>query len=240
MSLGIRQWIQQAAGESVCRFRKYNVDGDNPFDFYEAEHEHYDRFLVVGDVKQLPKPNEINQAVIDATPDDLISLPTFAKNTDLILLYKRNDLHLTKSDEASLYAIEEDSYSFKKQVLYYTNKEMELINSEIRNHNQSWIHNREEFVRYRNNPEIESGFNLLIRLYIKLPFLAVPVAHDSMLDIAELANEMLQEQGLLELSKKTGMYFSEIEDIEQGNEKTLEQLVEELINERMETQSNQD
>lgn len=237
MSLKIREWIQQAAAGSDCQFEIVSTAREQS-DFYKARNQNYDRFLIVTAIDELTKPDEINRKTLEEAPEELTCLPAFAKNTDLILLLERDSLELSKQDEATLYAIEEDSYSFKKYVLYYTDEEQQQFETEIKQKGQNWLHDRKAFEAYRKATLQASAYNLLIRTYIKLPFITVPAAQAQLQDIAQLANQQVEQAGFIELSKKLGLYL----DNSTTSDETanLDKLLGQLIDERMETEPDQD
>jgi len=237
MSLKIREWIQKAAADSDCQFEKVLTEHKQS-DFYQANNPNYDRFLIVAAIDELAEPTEINRKTLEEAPEELTCLPAFAKNTDLILLLERDSLSLSKRDEATLYAIEEDSYSFKKYVLYYTDEELQQFETEIKLKGQNWLHDRKAFEDYSEKPIKASAYNLLIRTYIKLPFITVPAAQAQLQDIAQLANQQVEQAGFIELSKKLGLYL----DNSTTSDETanLDTLLGHLIDERMETEPDQD
>lgn len=238
MSLGIRRWIEDAAEKSDCQFKKVESTNEK-FEFYRATNENYERFLIVWEVSGLIEPAAINQMARDATPEALMCLPAFSKNTDLVLLFKRESLELSKRDEAVLYAIEEDSYSFKKHVLYYTEKEQKEFEDVAEHKGDNWLHNSEgEFKKYAASPFEESAYNLLIRAYIKLPFITVPAAHSALEDIGVITNKYIKDSGEIALSRQVGLYFDGDANFD-ANE-SLDELVKELIHERMEAEPNKD
>ncbi|TOB46386.1 ABC-three component system middle component 1, partial [Vibrio parahaemolyticus] len=69
---------------------------------------------------KLMKPNELNQWVLANTPHLLREHPTFAKNTDVVVLFELDRLADIIDHESEIFSLEEDGYSFKKHVLYYS------------------------------------------------------------------------------------------------------------------------
>jgi len=124
----------------------------------------------------------------------------FEKNTSLILTTfvpeKESRLALLKS----VSAIEEDSYYYKKQVLYYSKKDIETLNnkrllevnsSEYCNTIISNIDKYELFVSFG-----DEEYDFVARLYEKLPFLTLSVAQKKPLDLDNMINESLDSKEL--------------------------------------------
>ncbi|TOP55622.1 ABC-three component system middle component 1, partial [Vibrio parahaemolyticus] len=86
--------------------------------FYKATHSSYQRFLVILESDKLSTPSELNEYIQDNTPQSLLETPTFAKNTDLVVLFRLDSLTKLNQYEHQIFDIEENAYSLKKHVLY--------------------------------------------------------------------------------------------------------------------------
>ncbi|MBF4348511.1 hypothetical protein EAY19_20840, partial [Vibrio anguillarum] len=90
-----------------------------------------------------------------------------------------------------------DSYSFKKHVLYYSQTELDLLNENDTSDIANLIKDQSKFSLYKKSPMVESEYGIASRIYIKLPFLSVPVDESELDDPCQLADEYLQKIGLL-------------------------------------------
>ncbi|MGU5676821.1 ABC-three component system middle component 1 [Aeromonas hydrophila] len=143
--------------------------------FYKSKSPIYQRFLTVITLGTLIKPSELNELVLLHTPQSFIEEPGFSKNTDVIIIFKISDLDEISDYEEDIFSLEEDSYSFKKHVLYYSGKELELINSINIDSIYDLIKDQSKFKEYKQNPFKASIYSIICRIFIKLPFLSVPV-----------------------------------------------------------------
>ncbi|OEG72330.1 hypothetical protein BEL05_04965 [Shewanella colwelliana] len=222
----IKQIIQQVAENSPCQFRKFEMPSDE-IRFYYSGNPDYQRFLVVLDVGQLSSPSELNNKVQERTPPELLKIPSFSKNTDLVVLYRLDSLAELHQYEHSIFDIEENAYSLKKHVLYYTTAETEQLGQYLAlgEEIETLVVDSEHFNRYKTKPAEETAFSLACRLYVKLPFLAVPAKEATLTSANQLANQLLDGQNLL-------TFFNEIEQQLSAGQ-THEIVMEALINEQM-------
>lgn len=87
----INQIINTLSSNSPCQFELVEQDAEQ-FSFYRSMSSNYHRFLAVVKVSKLMKPNELNQWVLANTPHLLREHPTFAKNTDVVVLFELDRL----------------------------------------------------------------------------------------------------------------------------------------------------
>lgn len=189
------------SGNSPCKFELVEQASEQ-FSFYRATSPDYQRFLVVLHVKKLIQPSELNQWVLSNTPNQLRELPAFAKNTDVVVLFKLDNLADIVGYESEVFSLEEDGYSFKKHVLYYSEAELSLLGNIETNKLSDVIKDQSKFSLYKKSPLSESEYGIVSRIYIKLPFLSVPVDESELDDPCILADTGLQKAGLLELSNE--------------------------------------
>ncbi|MBF4259850.1 ABC-three component system middle component 1, partial [Vibrio anguillarum] len=175
-----------------CQFELVEQDAEH-FSFYQSTSNNHQRFLAVVKVLKLMKPNELNQWILENTPDVLREQPTFAKNTDVVVLFELNRLADIVDHESEIFALEEDSYSFKKHVLYYSQTELDLLNENDTSDIANLIKDQSKFSLYKKSPMVESEYGIASRIYIKLPFLSVPVDESELDDPCQLADEYLQK-----------------------------------------------
>lgn len=197
----INQIIKKLSNNSPCQFKLVEQAAEQ-FSFYKAASEDYQRFLAVVQVPKLMKPSELNQWVLINTPNELREEPAFAKNTDVIVLFKLDYLADIMNYESEIFALEEDGYSFKKHVLYYSQAEIELLNTIDVDNIAELIKDQCKFRQYKQSPLSESEYGLASRIFIKLPFLSVPVDESELDDPCSLADYYLQSADLLDLNNE--------------------------------------
>ncbi|WP_337164535.1 ABC-three component system middle component 1 [Vibrio fluvialis] len=222
----IKQMIHQVAESSPCQFQRLDCPAEN-IEFYKAGNSNHQRFLVVLDADQLSTPSELNEKVQEITPQALQETPSFAKNTDLILLFRLDSLAKLHQYEHSIFDIEENAYSLKKHVLYYTTGELEQLKQylDLGESIETLVTNPELFNHYKHNSSEETAFSLACRLYVKLPFLAVPAKESILTSANQLADQLLSEKKLL-------VFFNSIEQqLSAGH--GYQDVMEALIDEQM-------
>lgn len=214
------------AESSPCQFQRL----EGPFEgvtFYKSGVPRYQRFLVISEVEQLSTASNINDKVQNKTPLALMENPSFAKNTDLVLLFKLDSLAELHQYEHDIFDIEENAYSLKKHVLYYTTSELELLKQYLKlgESIETLVTTPDSFNHYKHNPTEETAFSLACRLYVKLPFLAVPAKEATLTSANQLADQLLNKQQL----------FTFLNSIEQqlSNNCEYQEVMEALINEQM-------
>lgn len=222
----IKYIIQHVAESSPCQFRRLESTSEE-LTFYKAGEPNYQRFLVVLDTALLSNPSELNDKVQNLTPQILLETPSFAKNTDLVLLFRLDSLTELPEYEHNIFDIEENAYSLKKHVLYYTAAESEQLKQYLDSGSsiETLITNSEFFERYKINPSEETAFGLACRLYVKLPFLAVPAKETTLTSASQLADRFLSEKQVL-------AFFNSIEkqlNDGSGYQEVMEALIDEQV-----------
>ncbi len=221
----INQIITTLSKSSPCQFELVEQTVEQ-FSFYRATSPDYQRFLVVVQVEKLMEPSELNQWVLANTPNKLRELPAFSKNTDVVVLFEIDRLVDIVGYESEVFSLEEDSYSFKKHVLYYSKEELTLLSCMEINTIGELIKDQSKFAVYKQSPLSESEYGIASRIFIKLPFLSVPVDESELDDPCVLADKYLKEIGLLELS-------NEFENLLMSVSSGYEAVVEEYIRGKM-------
>ncbi|UBH29554.1 ABC-three component system middle component 1 [Aeromonas enteropelogenes] len=166
--------VSYLSTHSPCHFELMQ-SASEAISFYKSKSPTYQRFLTVITLDTLIKPSELNQLVLLHTPKSLIEEPGFSKNTDVIIIFRISDLNDVSDYEGDIFSLEEDSYSFKKHVLYYSDQELELIKSINIDNIYDLIKDQSKFKVYKQNPFKASIYSIICRIFIKLPFLSVPV-----------------------------------------------------------------
>lgn len=222
----IKKIIRHVAESSPCQFQQLESQFEG-LTFYKAGHPNHQRFLVVVETDQISTPSELNDKVQASTPSNLLSTPSFAKNTDLILLFRLDSLTELGRYEDGIFDIEENAYSLKKHVLYYTSTELDELNQYL-NLGRSLddvLTTPEFFNRYKRNPTEETAFSLACRLYVKLPFLSVPALESTLTSANQLADTLLNEQQLFS-------FFNSIE-MKLDSGQAYHEVMEALVSEQM-------
>ncbi len=221
----INQIINTLSSNSPCQFELVEQDAEQ-FSFYRSMSSNYHRFLAVVKVSKLMKPNELNQWVLANTPHVLREPPTFAKNTDVVVLFELDRLADIIDHESEIFSLEEDGYSFKKHVLYYSQTELDLLNEIDTRDFANLIKDQSKFSLYKKSPLVESEYGIASRIFIKLPFLSVPVDESELDDPCKLADDYLKNVDLLALN-------NEFEALIANNGNNYQTIVEDYIRGKM-------
>jgi hypothetical protein len=216
---------------SPCQFQQLEAPLEELI-FYKAAQLSFQRFLVILDSDKLSTPSELNEYIQSNTPNSLLETPTFAKNTDLVILFQLDSLAKLQQYEYKIFDIEENAYSLKKHVLYYTEAESKALKQYLDSGKsiETLVTEPESFNHYKQDPFKESAFSLACRLYIKFPFLAVPAKEEILTmplqtNANQLAEQFLSEQQLSD-------FYNSIErQLTVGN--GYQVVMEALINEQM-------
>lgn len=162
--------------------------------------------------------DQFSQSYIEKCDDYFIKMkkteyykPTMDRNTSLVYFIKVPELNNSNNRTLSQ-KIEEDPYYFKKYVLFYTKKQYNELTKELEHHKQSkleqsivnffnhQVNKPKLFDKYRENPHENSSYNLLIRLFIKIPFLCYQPENDenTLESLNNKINEYIIKNNLLE------------------------------------------
>lgn len=220
----IRNCIAELAKKSPCQFELISQESEN-LDFYIANNKDYERFLVILEAPTLLTPGRLNELVQESTPTQLLQDPSFAKNTDLVVLFNVDDLTDIYQHEHSIFDIEEDGYSFKKHVLYFTNKEVLLLDRNELEQIEELLLDPESFKQYKDSPSKPSAYSLACRLFVKLPFLQVPVQETQLQDASEMADDLLRKADVMELTAQLEQLIVSCDD--------HQAVIEEYVREQM-------
>lgn len=131
------------------------------------------------------------------------------KNTILVILFMRDEERYQEDDYSRAYQeVEENKYLFKKHVLSFTTVELnelkdshkksalglvDFLNDQISSHDQ--------FRTFKNNEAFLSGFGLLLKIFIKLPFLSLKIKNLSFSLVAEEISKNVKEKKLEDIQK---------------------------------------
>jgi len=221
----IKEIVGQAATSSGCGF--YFVSSKNGYDFYKKIDGDDRRFLVLHETTNLKSADSYNFEIEEMTPEELKRDPAFQKNTDLVVLLGIDSLGELFLHEKSIFSVEENPYYYKKYVLYFSPEEREFIGDLNFSDLSEIILNREKFKGYKSEPSKPSIYSIVARLFIKLPFLKVPVDEKELKDVNKILSSELSDNNLLD-------FDSHIESIVMSNNGDMDLALTEYVNEKME------
>jgi len=205
----------------------------NEMSFFKKENGELRRYIITYKIEQLEDATVINELVINNTPTELLEAPAFAKNTDLIIIFQLDKLSNYKQYEKNIFDIEENAYHFKKYVLYYSNEENQLVSGKKFENIKAVLSDHEEFSIYKADPPRPSLYNMAARMFIKLPFLEMPEIKKDIVPIDLQINTLVDSLNLSET-------YNKINTENKQTDINLETLIEELINEELETFKSED
>jgi hypothetical protein len=184
------------------------------------------RFLALFESETIISPQELNDLVNKSAPEIFKLDPAFERNTDLIILHQLDYRADFKMIESDVFNIEENPYYFKKYFLYYSEEELTLLDGHNVDSLTEVVTNVREFSEYRAKPLLPSLYSIAARIFIKAPFLKVPIKEGSLKPIKIYLDEALKE-------KNTYGFYEEIMN-QKNNEKSSEEIIRSLIDEAME------
>lgn len=169
---------------------------NNLTSFYIRESGSAVRFAILHKLDELVAPSKLNAKINSSTPTAFIEHPAFKKNCDLICTHRLTQLTEFKEHEEKIFAIEEDPHFFKKYILYYSDTE-ELA---IRNYSyadlEGTLSDKSLFSSYKNNPLEATKYSVAAKIFIKLPFLELPLNHREHVSLRLQAREAVAEENL--------------------------------------------
>ncbi|MGA4854250.1 ABC-three component system middle component 1 [Acinetobacter haemolyticus] len=190
--------------------------------FFKKENNDYQRYVIIFNTTSLENASTINNLIIENTPEDFINSPSFNKNTDLIITLALPTLSDFKINESKILEIEENVYQFKKYILYYSEGESELLNDKNFKDLQNTLSNHNAFKEYKNSPLSPSLYSLAARIFIKLPFLEMPIQNEEILPIEMQIENLVKEKNLEILYNTLNSYNSV-----SANENLIKELIDE-------------
>lgn len=191
--------------------------------FYVREVDTAIRFAVLHRLDELIKPGELNAAVNQSAPEAFLSDPAFKKNCDLICIHHLDKLAEFKNYEEQIFEIEEDPHFYKKYVLYYSDTEVEAIKGIKFDKLNELISDKAQFNIYKNEPTAATKYSAAAKIFIKLPFLALPINKVELVPLRMKIEEAVAETYLT----KT---YGTVQKIGQLN---VEELIKELISDEL-------
>lgn len=197
----------------------------NDLTFFKKEKGDYKRYIVCYDLKDLYDPSEINEYVLNNTPESLSESAAFSKNTDLIIFFHLENLAKFKKVEKEVFEVEENVYFFKKYVLYFMEEELDLIENMDFEDLKSVLSNSYAFGEYKSHPLNPSLYSFVARIFIKLPFLEMPKIKQDILPISLQVKSLVHEL-------KVDFIYEKLRDINENTD--FDNLIKELLENEME------
>jgi hypothetical protein len=111
------------------------------------------------------------------------------KNLSLLIMLKVDSLEQPPAIQSLIFDIEEDPYTFKKYILTYTGKQESLLTSLFKESDQDVksflykiLYDSERFSAFKNRIANESAliYDLVSKIFIKLPYLSIKNQHKEM------------------------------------------------------------
>lgn len=168
------------------------------------------------------------QSISDAAVD---------KNLSMLILWDTGGALKLGEMKKKVMSIEEDTYFFKKHVLYYSTLESDSLKevmSEEPFHEffQKHIASQEVFEKYKQNPLSQGWQPLLCRIAIKIPFLDIHIGLSDNLDSLFENNtkkiKAAKDKGLMRFNQ----HFFEVENTDEPTEEYLAALLPGLLEEK--------
>lgn len=182
------------------------------------------RFIIMRFVDELYSVDETHSQVIEQIPEEMKLDPASHKNTDLIIVVKFHMLDDFRPLEEKILALEEDAHYFKKYVLYYTDIEADILSGKTFADLANVIINKEQFNKYKDSAVLPGLYGIAARIFIKLPFLELPVSQNQLVPLTKQAPELLSQLGLTDLNQL----------ISSTSDDDIDDVINELINNEME------
>ncbi|WII49975.1 ABC-three component system middle component 1 [Klebsiella pneumoniae] len=221
--------IEYSAGETLAGLE--GVDYKS-LTYFSQDSGDRKRFLAVVECENIPSPQVLNKLVLLYAPETFKSDPAFDKNTDLIILHKLRHRADFNGIESKVFGIEENPYYFKKYFLYYSEEELRLLEGHNFESVSAIVVDDRMFAEYRDQPLSPTLYSVAARIFIKLPFVKVPVKESSLKPLDIYVKEALAEK------KLTGLHLKIFNASASGIE--ADKLIETLIHEKMENIQPQD
>ena len=202
------------------------INSTQDTDFFERKIAGAERYLILNSLNSLDTIENIQSELLNTIPESFSKEPSFNKNCDLVLIYKLQHLADFKELEHKILTYEENPYHFKKYFLYFSDSEETAIQGKNYDDFLSVVLKMDEFESYKKNPLIPSFYSLAARVFIKLPFLAVPQSNKTLQTLSDNVTAVVAEAGLQKIHTQIASHTNTTENVEA--------LIQELIDEELE------
>ncbi|MCW8276967.1 hypothetical protein IMF27_15840 [Pseudomonas sp. PCH199] len=199
------------------------VQNNDTTGFYVRENDTAIRFAVLHKLDELMKPGDLNAAINQSAPQEFLTDPAFRKNCDLICIHHLDKLAEFKNHEEQIFEIEEDPHFYKKYVLYYSEAEVEAIKKLDFEKLNELISDKSQFNIYKKEPTAATKYSAAVKIFIKLPFLAL---HINKVELVPLRLQIEEAVAEIDLTKTYGT----VQKLGQIN---VEDLIKELISDEL-------
>lgn len=148
------------------------------------------------------------------------------KNTTMLIFYKTNAIPMETASYRNILEIEENPYFFKKQILSYTDNQVELYRSEQgavkhKEFLEEYVNNIEKYEKFKksNKDLSENVYALVANLHIKLPFVSLKIIKKQK---QNLINDF--ENHLTENERAYYDFINQLEFIDEDSYKVMKDL----------------
>lgn len=190
--------------------------------YFKKEAGNFKRYIITFNLDKFENAEEINEKILNLTPNDLIESQSFSKNTDLVIITKFNTLSDYKKFETRIFEIEENVCHFKKYILYYIEEELDFIKDKSFSELKKILSDHSSFIAYKNSPLTPTPYNFIARIFIKLPFLELPHIKSEITPINTQIKNLVNEIELASL-------YDNLKNYQNIYNNDLDSLIEELI-----------
>lgn len=196
--------------------------------FYVRKNDQAIRFAVLHRLEKLMTPGDLNAEINQSAPVQFKNDPAFKKNCDLICIHHLDKLAEFKDHEEQIFEIEEDPHFYKKYVLYYSETEVESIKNIDFEKLKVLLQDKAQFNVYKGEPTAATKYSVAAKIFIKLPFLQLPINKEELIPLRLQIEEAVAEKELTKI-------YSTIKNNSQMN---VEYLIKELIEDELENFEN--
>jgi len=216
--------ISKLMNEALLAHEFVKVYANDGTGFYIRQSGEAIRFAILHRLDTLVAPLEINAAINQMVPDEFSGNPTFKKNCDLICIHHLDKLADFKGREEQIFAIEEDAHYFKKYVLYYSDTEEGAVEGFTFDKLVATLSDKNLFSQYKNEPLAATQYSVAAKIFIKLPFLELPVKTGELVSLRQQAEETVAEADLNET----------YEIVQKLSKDNMDDLIKELMSNELE------
>lgn len=209
MMSGIKELTKTIAVEhkhKIYEVTDFELNSKADLSLYVTTKDFFDYFIFI-DVPY-DKLNEVNGTIQIKLHGDLVNKIKkksesdsqkidlhFDKNTTLIITSLIPSDVSTEDLYREVSSLEEDVYFFKKQVLYYYESEVNIIDSILANGEKCGVYCNKKISDIKKYELFIKGkddeYNFIARLFEKIPFLSLSVKKSNLLDLQEMITSKL-------------------------------------------------
>ena len=193
-------------GHKVIDVNDFKIENDfyldivittkDSFDYYIFIEVPFDKIILLNDKIQI-KIYTLIKSYIEKIETDFHVSRYFDNNSNLIITTKLPMCENSSVFFKNISAVEEDSYYYKKQVLYYTERDVNIINdnnlidinaTEYCSSFVSNVVNYNSYILSKNEK-----YDFFVRLFEKLPFLSLSVIESKPLNLDDMIDGVLSK-----------------------------------------------